>query len=178
MMAERKVICYIAQSLDGYIADPEETLDWLLDVEMDGDAGYGQFIETVDTILLGRRTYEWVVSHESGEFPYVDQRSYVFTSHPKENEGQITFTSEDPASIVKKLKQQPGGTIWPVGGSLLLERLLQEDLVDEFIISIAPVTLGDGIPLFQKAQRQLGFTLENVGKDGQVAQLHYSRRRK
>ena len=74
-MAERKVICYIAQSLDGYIADPEETLDWLLDVEMDGDAGYGQFIGTVDTILLGRRTYEWVVSHESGEFPYVDQRS-------------------------------------------------------------------------------------------------------
>lgn len=176
-MGERKVICYIAQSLDGYIADQEETLDWLLDVEMDGDAGYQQFIETVDTILLGRRTYEWVVSHESGKFPYVDQRSYVFTSHPKEDEGQISFTSEDPASAVKKLKQQPGGTIWPVGGSLLLERLLQEDLVDGFIISIAPVTLGDGIPLFQKAQRHLDFTLEGVAKDGQIGQLHYTRRR-
>lgn len=176
-MAGRKVICYIAQSLDGYIADADETLDWLLDVEMDGDAGYGRFIDTVDTVLLGRRTYEWVVSHESGEFPYVDQRSYVFTSHPKENEGKITFTSEDPASVVKKLKEQPGGTIWPVGGSLLLESLLQEDLVDEFIISIAPVTLGNGIPLFQKAQRQLAFTLEGVEQDGQIAQLHYKRQR-
>ena len=176
-MGGRKVVCYIAQSLDGYIADKEETLEWLLDVEMDGDAGYGQFIETVDTILLGRRTYEWVIAHESGEFPYVDQRSYVFTSNPKADEGQITFTSEDPASVVGKLKQRPGGTIWPVGGSLLLESLLQEDMVDEFIISIAPVTLGDGIPLFQKAQRRLDFTLEGVGKDGQIAQLHYVRRR-
>ncbi|MEZ0480782.1 dihydrofolate reductase family protein [Planococcus sp. SSTMD024] len=176
-MGERKVICYIAQSLDGYIADKEETLDWLLNVEMDGDAGYGRFIETVDTILLGRRTYDWVIDHESGEFPYADQRSYVFTSHPKEDEGKITFTSEEPARVVKKLKQQPGGTIWPVGGSLLLESLLQEDLVDEFIISIAPVTLGDGIPLFQKAQRRLDFTLEKIEKDGQIAQLHYTRRR-
>ncbi|RAZ67717.1 dihydrofolate reductase family protein [Planococcus maitriensis] len=176
-MGGRKVVCYIAQSLDGYIADKEETLEWLLDVEMDGDAGYGRFIETVDTILLGRRTYEWVIAHESGKFPYADLRSYVFTSHPKEDEGQIAFTSEDPASVLKKLKQQPGGTIWPVGGSLLLENLLQEDLIDEFVISIAPVTLGDGIPLFQKAQRRLDFTLERVGKDGQIAQLHYTRRR-
>ncbi|MFK8795420.1 dihydrofolate reductase family protein [Planococcus plakortidis] len=176
-MGERKVVCYIAQSLDGYIADKEETLDWLLDVEMEGDAGYGEFIDTVDTVLLGRRTYEWVMAHEGGKFPYADQRSYVFTSRPKEDEGQIAFTSEDPASVVKKLKQQPGGTIWPVGGSLLLESLLQEDLIDEFIISIAPVTLGGGIPLFQKAQRRLDFTLESVGQDGQIAQVHYVRQR-
>ena len=176
-MAERKVVCYIAQSLDGYIADTEETLDWLTDVKMDGDAGYGEFIETVDTILLGRRTYDWVIDRIDGEFPYADQHSYVFTSHPKEDESKITFTSEDVASVVKTLKQQPGGTIWPVGGSLLIESLLKEDLVDEFIISIAPVTLGEGIPLFQKAQRRLDFTLESVAKDGQVAQMHYKRQK-
>lgn len=176
-MAERKVVCYIAQSLDGYIADTEETLDWLLDVEMDGDAGYGEFIEKVDTILLGRRTYDWVVDRVTEEFPYADQHSYVFTSHPKENESNITFTSEDPAAVVKTLQQQEGGTIWPVGGSLLIESLLNEDLVDEFIISIAPVTLGKGIPLFQEAQRRFDFTLEKVEKDGQIAQLYYKRKR-
>lgn len=176
-MDERKVVCYIATSLDGYIADVEETLDWLLHVEMEGDGGYQAFIETVDTVVLGRRTYEWVMKYENGNFPYVDQQSYVVTSRPEASKGQLTFTSEDPANLVKRLKQQAGNTIWPVGGSLLLERLLQEDLVDEFIISVAPLTLGDGIPLFQKTQRRLDFTLESVTKHGQMAQMHYIRRR-
>lgn len=176
-MSERKVVCYIATSLDGYIADVDETLDWLLSVEMDGDGGYGAFFETVDTIVLGRRTYEWVMDYEKGNYPYVDQQSYVVTSRPETGTGQLTFTSEDPASLVKRLKQQHGKTIWPVGGSLLLEGLLDADLLDEFIISVAPVTLGDGIPLFQKAQRRLDFTLESVTKHGQMAQMHYKRRR-
>ncbi|MBT2581489.1 dihydrofolate reductase family protein [Planococcus sp. ISL-109] len=113
------------------------------------------------------------MNHENGSFPYANQQSYVFTSHPEPGRGQVKFTSEDPASLVKRLKQQPGKTIWPVGGSLLLESLLREDLVDEFIISVAPVTLGESIPLFQKALWRLDFTLENVTKDGQIAQLHY-----
>lgn len=176
-MSERKIVCYIATSLDGYIADKEETLDWLLSTERDGDAGYQDFLETVDTILLGRRTYDWVMDHEKGQFPYSDQKSYVFTSRPETGSEHLEFISEDPGSFVKKLKQQPGGTIWPVGGSLLLEGLLREDLVDEFIISIAPVTLGEGIPLFQQAQRRLNFTLESIQQYGQFAQLHYKRRK-
>lgn len=176
-MDERKVVCYIATSMDGYIADLNETLDWLLHVEMEGDAGYGKFMESVDVVLLGRRTYDWVMEQENGEFPYSGLQSYVFTSRPAAAEEGVRFTSQDPAEVVKGLKREPGGTIWPVGGSLLLANLLEADLIDEFIVSVVPVLLGDGIPLFPQTDQRKNFSLLEVLQDGQIAQMHFERKK-
>jgi len=70
---------YFATSLDGYIATEDESLEWLFNVEGEGDNGYSEFYETVDTILMGNKTYEWIIRHETGEFPYKNKDCYVFT---------------------------------------------------------------------------------------------------
>ncbi|RNF38703.1 dihydrofolate reductase family protein [Planococcus salinus] len=172
MDSSRKIICYIAASLDGYIATPDDSLDWLMKTEGEGDAGYAEFMETIDTIICGKRTYDWVVERE-GEFPYKEQTCYVFTRTPGEPESHVRFVNEDIALFADKLKRQDGENIWLVGGSQLLHEFLKRKLVDEFIISIAPVVIGKGIPLFQELEFEIDFTLKSVKRYGQFAQMHY-----
>lgn len=172
----RKISCYIAASLDGYIAAADDSLDWLFNVEGEGDAGYAAYMENVDTIVMGRRTYDWVMAQEEGNFPYSDQECYVFTSSRKGRDNFVTFTDEDVTAFADRLQKQPGKDIWVVGGSRLLHDFLQARLIDEFIISIAPTLIGKGIPLFQESGFQQEFTLQNVKRYGQFAQLHLLRK--
>lgn len=167
----RKLVLYIAASLDGFIAGEGERLDWLDRVEGQGDNGYEAFYGGVDTVLMGRKTYDWIMNH--AEFPYAGKDCYVFSHTPRENTKDVTFVSEDPAAFVSRLKAQPGNQIWLVGGGGLLRPLLEAGLVDEMILTIAPVVLGKGIPLFQNLETEIGFTLKNMERYGQFAQLHY-----
>ncbi|GKW46474.1 dihydrofolate reductase family protein [Planococcus sp. NCCP-2050] len=176
MGEQRKVVCYIAESLDGYIATEDDSLDWLFKVEMDGDAGYAEFMETVDTVVMGRRTYEWVMEMEKGKFPYEDKECYVFSTRSTENSEHAIFTNEDIPSFVERLRKRQGKNIWVIGGSLLIEAFLREDLIDEFIISIAPALIGKGIPLFQKLDKEIEYELKSVKQSGQFAQLHLIRK--
>jgi len=98
---------------------------------------------------MGRKTFD--VSLNFVEYPYAGRRAYVFSRHKVESPiAEAEFVSEDPARFVKKLKQQPGGRIWVVGGGEIAAALLQAGLVDEMVLTVHPITLGQGVPLFER----------------------------
>ncbi|WP_270181922.1 dihydrofolate reductase family protein [Alkalihalobacillus sp. CinArs1] len=169
----RKVVVYIATSLDGYIATNDDSLDWLFRGEIEGDAGYSEFLESVDTVLIGRRTYDWVMDQEKGNYPYKGIESYVFTKRTQENTEHVSFINEDISTFTRELKKQEGKTIWLVGGGEIIHTLMREKLVDGFIISIAPSLIGKGIPLFKESDIEQDLLLTSVKQYGQFAQLHY-----
>ncbi|WLR59817.1 dihydrofolate reductase family protein [Guptibacillus hwajinpoensis] len=172
-MPKRKVSVYIATSVDGYVATEDDSLDWLFKVDPEGDAGYEEFMKDVDTLIMGRRTYDWVMEQEKGVNPYKGKASYVYTTQSRENTDDVTFTSEDPSSLMSRLNEQGGGTVWLIGGSVLVHEFLEKNLIDEFIISLAPALIGKGIPLFQHSEIKHDLELTDVRQYGQFAQLHY-----
>lgn len=175
MADKRKFVCYIAESLDGYIATEDDSLNWLFKVEGEGDEGYAEFMETIDTVVMGRRTYDWVMEMEKGEYPYEGLKSYIFSRSVKagNSTGNIEFIDMDIPAFADKLKSAPGKNIWVIGGSELLGGFMEAGLIDEFIISIAPVVIGRGIPLFQKSNLMTEYNLKDVKRYGEFAQLHY-----
>lgn len=168
----RKVILFIASSLDGYIAKASGEVDWLF---TDQDYGYADFLAGVDTILMGRRTYEQVLSF--GEFPYKGTQCFVFSrTRGGERDEYVTFISGNIESFVRGLKNGTGKNIWLVGGSEVIQSFMSHDLIDEFIISVHPIVLGDGIPLFRAPlpTRKLSFQKSRAFDTGLV-QLTYVR---
>lgn len=140
----RKVILFIACSLDGYIAGPNHEIDWLF---TDHDYGYTPFFSGVDTVVMGRKT--WMVSRSFSAWPFGDTAVYVFShSMSVVAEDHITIVKEEPSTLINRLRELPGENIWLVGGGDLIRQFLQADLIDEFVISIHPILLGGGVPLF------------------------------
>ena len=171
MVKNRKMILFIATSLDGYIATEDESLDWLFEGE--GDNGYSELFHRVDTVLMGRKTYDWVVKNTNGDFPYKDEKCYVFTRSPLENNENVQFVNEDVVSFTKELKKNDGKNIWLVGGGELIHSFLQEKLVDELIITVAPTLIGKGIPLFKESDVQINLSLIGTRTFNQFVELHY-----
>ena len=174
----RELVVFIAASLDGYIATRDDSLEWLTGTEGDGDNGYGEFLSTVDTLLMGRRTYDRLMRAVGAEqFPYRNQRCYVVTSTPPEPpvEGVLAAPG-DPASLARKLKAEGGKNIWVVGGGKLIETLQEQRLIDEWIVTFAPVLLGAGIPLFGQHKASTDLTLESVRRYRQFVQMRYRTR--
>jgi len=176
-MSQRKLVLYIAASLDGYIATEEHSLDWLFAVEGEGDNGYSVFFESVDTILIGRITYDWIMEHEKGNFPYKGKECYVFTRTMKDDNEHVKFISEDVIQFSKDLKDKSGKSIWLVGGGDLLSTFIKEKLVDEIIVTIAPVLLGKGIPLFKDNGFQTLLSLTSINRFHQFVELRYDVKR-
>jgi dihydrofolate reductase len=174
MSKYRKVIVYIACSLDGFIAKPQDDLSFLSLVEKEGvDYGYSEFIHTVDTVIMGRRTYDWVMKQVS-EFPHVDKDTYIITRSSIPDTGKIRFYNGPLKALIQELKSQPGKNIFCDGGGQIVNELLKERLVDELIISIIPVLLGNGIPLFQIGRSEQVLTLVYCRNfDTGLVQLHY-----
>ena len=140
-MNSRKLILYIACSLDGYIAKPNDDLSFLDRVHKEGeDYGYYEFISSVDTVILGRKTYDWVMTQVE-TFPHVDKETYVITRTNREKEGNIIFYSGDLKELVEKLKGTNGQNIFCDGGAEIVNELLKEKLFDEFIISGLRITV-------------------------------------
>jgi dihydrofolate reductase len=136
--------------MDGFIARPDGNIDWLNNFPNPEnlDFGYSEFIQSVDTTLMGNTTYQLVMSFDM-PFPYPDKKNYVFTRWKKHADTEfVQFVSEDPAAFVRKLQGQPGGDIWLIGGGKLNGALLEHDLIDELHLHMIPVVLGEGIPLF------------------------------
>ncbi|MGN7386696.1 dihydrofolate reductase family protein [Sporosarcina sp. SAFN-015] len=174
MSGKRKLVLYIAMSLDGYIATEDESLDWLFNVEGEGDNGYLEFYETVDTILMGNKTYEWIKKHETREFPYKNKDCYVFTRSSLEDTEDVKFINDNVGSVINELRNQEGRNIWIVGGGELLQFLLKAKLVDVIILIVAPAIIGKGIPLFKKGDYQLDLTLQGTRNFNQFVELRYS----
>lgn len=140
----RKVVLFIACSLDGYIAGRDDDISWLFN---DQDYGYAEFLASVDTILMGRRTYDQVLG--MGPFPYLDKHCYVFSRALMGGDENVEFVNRPVEEFVQGLKGLEGSDIWLVGGSDLIDAFMKDELVDEYIISIHPVVLGEGIPMFR-----------------------------
>lgn len=173
-MNNRKLILYIACSLDGYIAKPNDDLSFLDRVHKEGeDYGYADFISSVDTVILGRKTYDWVMS-QVDEFPHADKETYVITRKERENEGNIIFYNGNLKTLVERLKHSKGKNIFCDGGAEVVNELLKEKLFDELIISIIPVLVGDGIKLFKDGQSEQSLKLISSKEyDTGLVQLYY-----
>lgn len=173
MSSKRTLVLYIATSLDGYIATQDDSLEWLFKIAGEGDNGYSEFYDTVDTILIGRRTYDWIVEKEKGNFPYKNKKCYVFSKSKIGKDESVEYINQDVVEFTNKIKRMDGGKIWLVGGGNLLHSFIKERLVDEFIITIAPTLIGDGIPLFKKNDFELELKLKSMRKFNQFVELHY-----
>lgn len=143
----RKTSLYIAASLDGHIARRDGSVDWLPVPSAQQDYGYADFIRRVDTLVMGRKTYDQTLN--LGDWPYAERRSIVFSrARDGRRDRHADFVDGDVATVVRELRAQPGGDIWLVGGGEVVRPCLAGRVVDEVILSIPPVLLGDGVPLF------------------------------
>lgn len=147
----RDIILYIATSLDGYIAKNDGSVDWLLgeSSNLNIDNGYNEFYSSIDTVVMGRTTYEQVINELSPDiWVYEGKKCYVATSVKRQSNEKVEFVSEDITKFIKGLKSQEGKDIWLVGGGKLIDQFIKKDLIDKYIITIIPTILGYGIPLF------------------------------
>jgi len=177
MEDKRRLILYIAMSLDGYIAKPNDDLSFLSIVEKDGeDYGYKNFIKTIDTVIIGRRTYDWVMNQVQ-TFPHSDLDTYVLTRTPRPSIGKTNFYTGNIKNLVLSLKNQNGKNIFVDGGAEVVNQMLADGLIDDFIISIIPIMIGEGIRLFKDGLPEQVLELIDVKKfETGLVQLHYSRK--
>lgn len=169
----RKVILFIATSLDGYIAREDGGIDWLF---ADQDYGYKAFYAGIDTVLMGRKTYELSLSF--GEYPYPGTEGYVLSrTRAGQSDAHVRYVSGELATFVRELKKRAGKDIWLVGGADVVHECMRHDLIDEFVISIHPIVLGAGIPLFRAPSPTRELVLEGCRTfDSGLAQLTYRRK--
>jgi dihydrofolate reductase len=158
----RRLILYIAVSVDGKIADKDGSVDWLYAVENEEktDYGYNKFYSSIDTTISGYNTYKQITVLNKN-FPYVGKTNYVFTK--KEDlqvANHVKFINLDVVEFVRNLKRQEGKDIWLVGGGKLVATLFDNDLLDEMQICIMPIIVGEGIPLFNLPTHEQVLTLE------------------
>ncbi|MBL1224858.1 dihydrofolate reductase family protein [Enterococcus sp. BWR-S5] len=155
----RKIILYIAASLDGYIAEVDGSIDFLTadtSPEVEAFDSYTQLLERIDTVILGRTTYNQLVNELTpGEYPYEDKTSYIITHHPIAGKEQLIFTDEQPDELVQRLKEEEGKDIWIVGGGQIIAPLVVNNLIDEYVITTVPILLGKGIPLFKEMNKSV-----------------------
>jgi dihydrofolate reductase len=173
---------YTATTLDGFIADPDNSLEWLFtrEREDDGLLNYDEFIADVGALAMGSTTYEWILDHEFAgkapadwKWPY-EVPSWVFTHRqlPVVPDARIEFTSADVATVHNEMVAAADDrNVWIVGGGDLVGQFADVGLLDEVIVSIAPVTLGAGAPLLP---RRIELRLDELGQNGDFACAKYS----
>jgi len=180
MKARRKIIVYIATSADGYIARLDGDVDWLNRRPRKLDYGMRAFYSTIDTILIGRKTYDWALAYwkkmgnKDGSF---DRKiaNYVFSRKPpKKVASGAEFVSESVRAFARRLRAKPGKHIWMMGGGELIASFLDAGEIDEFDIHVIPTFIGEGIPLVAPRHRDVPLSLRSTRKypDG-VVQLRY-----
>jgi len=174
-MPNRKVIVHIGTSADGYIARSDGDLEWLTSrPKPKGFYGMDAFMRSIDTKLLGRKTYE--VSLRMGAKFDSKDRYIVFSrsAPPADVPAGVEFVSDSIGPFINRLKELPGKDIWLMGGGELIASFLDETAVDELVLSVAPVFIGDGIPLIARRHRHVPLNLHSVERfDDGVVQLHY-----
>ena len=178
---------FTATSVDGYIADTENSLDWLFEVPRDGGSGaegFGDFFAGVGAMAMGATTYEWVFAHERlDEQPekwsewYGSTPTWVFTHRelPAVPDASIRFVQGDVAPVhAEMVRAAEGRNVWLVGGGELVGAFADHGLLDEILLGMQPVFLGAGAPLLPRRLTSKRVRLESVRKDGQQVQLVYS----
>jgi len=168
----RKVVLGLGISLDGYIARPDGSVDFLF---MPKDYSMGPFFKTIDTAVLGRKTHDDGLKMGGTFGGGIKYFVFSRTLPPGERNG-ITFTNESPGAVISAIRKQPGKHIWLMGGGELIRDFLKEDLVDELYLGVVPVLIGEGIPLFPSGFPQREFDLiENKSYSQGMIALRYTR---
>ena len=163
-------------SLDGFLATKDDDLSWLSIVEKEGeDYGYTPFTQSVGAYIVGRRTYEKVLEMTGGDFPPAEQYDcYVLTSTPRSAEKGVQFYTGDLTTLVEQLKQKGKKNIYCDGGGIVVQSLMKEHLIDEYIISVIPTILGDGKRLFLGDTPPIDIELvDTKSYSTGLVQLHY-----
>ena len=169
-----KLILFTAVSLDGFIAGPKGEINWLF---QDADYGFTDFYASIGSLVMGYSTFE-VVKNFEGPYPHSDRDNYVFSRSERPPFENVQFINENPADFIRKLKTELLEDIWLVGGGQLNGIMLENNLIDELTLSIHPVTLGHGIPLFHQHPFKVSeFNLkETMSFPSGMIQTTYSRK--
>jgi dihydrofolate reductase len=171
----RRIIVHIAASADGYIARPDGDLEWLTSRPAPkGFYGMNAFMRTIDTMLLGRNTYE--ASLQLGATFDSKSRTIIFSRKPPPAgvPSGVEFARGPIGPYVSRLRAEPGKDIWLMGGGDLIASFLDAQAIDEFVVSVVPVFIGDGIPLIARRHRHVPLVLQSVERfDDGLVQLHY-----
>ncbi|WP_375559508.1 dihydrofolate reductase family protein [Bernardetia sp. OM2101] len=180
MKTSRKVILFISMSLDGFIATKEDDISWLSMVEKEGeDYGYDELQSKVDTYIVGSNTYQTILKLTNGIFPQAEMYDcYVITRQEITNEGRITFYNGDIEKLIQKLKKEDGKDIYCDGGGQIVKLLQEKNLIDEYVISIIPILLGDGKRLFiGDIEKRISLKLEEAKSfDTGLVQIRYRKK--
>lgn len=182
----RKIILYVAASLDGYMADSQKSVNWIKgqDDTVEIQDTFTPFFASVDTVIMGRTTYEQIVTELSPEkWPYSGAMTYVLTHRPMADaEGRpitdaegIRFTSGNPCQLVNELRHRAGKNIWICGGADIISQLLKADLIDVFHIATIPVILGGGVRLFAETDGMMNLRLTNTVNYNGIIEAVYER---
>jgi len=180
MRTRRKIVVYIATSADGYIARPDGDVEWLNRRPHTIDYGMREFYATIDTILFGRKTYDWSMQYfkkigkTKGLFD-TKVANYVFSRKPPKRVAPgVKFVSEPVKVFAQRLRAMQGKQVWMMGGGELIASFLDVGEIDEFDIHVIPVFIGDGIPLVAPRHRDIPLRLRSTRKypDG-VVRLRY-----
>jgi len=174
----RKIVLFIAMSLDGCIADSSGGVGWL-NGQGDGENldVYSEFVKDIDTILMGWNTYDQITTELSpAEWIYGDFTTYVITHHERNSTEQIRFVNENPIDLLEKLKSEQGKNIWICGGANLVQQLIRHDLIDQYYISVIPTLLGSGIRLFGHMEKEIRLKLLKTQTYNGITDLVYTRR--
>lgn len=164
---------YGCVSLDGYLADSEHDLTWLFESGSPEETSYQAFYDSLDITIMGKQTFKEIEKLDSPKNAYSTTTNYVFTHDSKFNEEGFIPVQGDVVDFVKGLDQEKH--IWVVGGNQILAPLLEANLVDQLIIQVAPVLLGEGIPLFTQKKETKRFHLAEVTQFGQFAEMRYTK---
>jgi len=159
----KKLILYIASSLNGYIAKPNGNVDWLESMPNPNqeDYGYFDFYNSCDVTLQGHNTYKFILN-SGHDFPYKSTKNFVFTKDTSlEDNEDVQFVAEDIPAFVKNLKKEKGKNIWLIGGAQINSLLIGHKLIDEIWIHVMPIVLNDGIPIFNSLLRDVQLELNN-----------------
>jgi dihydrofolate reductase len=180
--AMTKTQYYTASSIDGYIADPDNSLDWLLEADSGGEGygGFDAFFAGVGAFAMGATTYGWMAENLDASYwerSYGDTPAWVFTHRqlPRISGANLTVVAGDVRPVHEAMVAAAGGkNIWLVGGGELVGQFADQGLLDEIIVSVAPVTLGGGAPLLPRRLLSSRLKLVAVERAGEFANLTYS----
>lgn len=179
-----RTVYYTASSLDGFIADEQHAIDWLMQFPDDGNSSYPEFIARIGALCMGSHTYEWMWHHHIGPdaaepmaWPYA-QPTWVFSSRdlPRRPDSDVRFATGDVRTVHAEMAQVAAGKdIWVVGGGDLAGQFHDAGLLDEIIVTTVPVTLGRGMPLLPRRITSPPLQLVSVRQMGAAfVQLQYT----
>lgn len=169
----RKIIAYLATSADGFIARRDGGIEWLDRPRTAGDYGMARFYQSIDTVLIGRKTYD--LAWRLGQTSYEGKTNFVFSHRRRRPRPGVEFVQGPVAAFARRLRRVPGKDVWLVGGAGLIGSFLDAGQLDELIVHVMPTLIGDGIPLLSPRHRTVPLTLRSTRRFGDgVVRLRYA----